>query len=165
MSNIWGNTYGKIINGSTEITLIYSVVAVNFMIPANIMHQSVISATGHRSWSRKEKYVEFTHSEYLFLYNNPIVKANQILNCENLVIQYEFMNGGMIQDMYVEKVDIQPLTKDNITYEYGIAIIYLKNINYLVISRRIKEKPGQKWIKAKGGTADGKILRTRGIII
>lgn len=158
MNSIFGETHGKLTIGDTEIDLLYSVVAMNFVIPDNIMHQSVISQTGHRTWSKKGKFVEFEHAEYLFKYPNPEEMANTLLALEDTIVTYYFMNGNLIQEMYVEKIEIKPLVVEDITYEYGVAVISLKNWNYLQIQHGLKYADNADVI-----FADDTIATTRGI--
>jgi hypothetical protein len=160
MSSIFGETHGKFSYEDTEIELLYSVVAMNFVIPDNIMHQSVVSQTGHRTWSKKGRFVEFVHAEYLFKYSNSYEMAQTLLNYEDKVIVYYYMNGGLIQEMYVENVEIKPLIVEDFIYQYGVAIMTLKNWDYIQISRNLKYLDDSP-VKFLNDT----IAKTRGIVL
>jgi hypothetical protein len=116
--------------------------------------------TGHRTYSRRQKYIEFTVAEYLFLDDNPIEMANNLLSLENQIVTFSFaVDGGLVQEMFIENVEIKPIT-DSEPYDHDIAFISLKNIDYLFESKIIKARTGQK-IK----TISDKFIKTRGIII
>lgn len=158
MNTLWGETNSKMVIGVTEIELEHSVIAPNFVVPANIMHESKLN--GKRTWSRKNKFVEFVHAEYLFKYADPGATATTLLQYEDTVVTYHFLSGSMIQEMYIERIEIHPLFVEDIKYEFGVAIMYLKNQDYLIIQRRLKFLDG-KFVKF----LDGKFAKTRGIVI
>lgn len=158
MRTLWGETNSKMVIGETEIELEHSVIAPNFVVPDSVMHQAQI--TGKRTWSRKFRFVEFVHAEYLFKYADPAAMATTLLQYENTVVTYHFFSGPVVQEMYVESVEIKPLFGDDVNHEFGIAIMTLKNQEYLQVQRRLKFLDG-KFVKF----LDGKFAKTRGISI
>lgn len=153
---IWGSTYCRINNDSLTVNMPHSIIEPNFMIPAQKMHESIL--TGTRTWSNLNNYLEFSITDYLFKYDSPIAQANHLLALENTIVTFAFaIDGGLILSMYLESVDIHPLFQP---WRKDIAVLNLKSVEYLRVSRRIKTKDG-KWIK----TADGNYLTTKGIII
>jgi len=161
VSSIWGTTTCRINNDSKTTNLVHSIVEPNFMIPAEIMHESSIS--GKRTWNNPNNYMAFSVMDYLFRYDSPQTQANNLLDFEDSTVTFSFAtDGGLVLNLYLESVDFYPLLNP---YDKDVAVLNLKSIDYVRISRRIRDIPGKRWIKAIGGDAQGKILRTKGIII
>jgi hypothetical protein len=156
MSTIWGIQHSRIVSGATTVELEHSIIEPNFIISDAIMHESVL--TGVRTWSRKRMRTEFTVMEYLFKYANPHTKAREILALENTVVTfYLAIDGAMVQEMYLDSVDIYGLIRP---YRYDVAVLNFKSKNWLNVGGYLKTKDG-KYIK----TADGKYIKTKGIIL
>ena len=84
MSSLFGQSYCKV----NDLNLEYSIVEPNFLIPAEIMHESVL--TGTRTYSKKENYSEFSVMVYLFQYADANTKASAILALENTLVTFTF---------------------------------------------------------------------------
>jgi len=123
MSSIFGEQTAKFLYGETEVSLDHCIVSPNFRIPAHIMHQSCLSPTGHRTYSKNENFISFKAVDYLFKYANPKSKADELLAYEDLQVDfYPFIDGDENKNVIMENVDIKSLDENDIT-RIDIAII------------------------------------------
>lgn len=153
MSELFGEGNVKFMSGLTTVELEHVVREGNFFKPAIITHESII--TGKRTYSRNEKYFEFTLMCNIWKYSDPNAKADELLTYENTVVTFfPWSDGTMIKECFLESVDFEPLFRP---YDNDLAFLRFIGTQYSdVLTERIITKDG-KWIKTK----DGKYIKRK----
>lgn len=147
MSNVWGEISCKLEFGETELILEHSILEPNFFVPEKIVHESKL--TGLRTYSKNAHYSEFLITEYLYKYENPNEKADELLDLEDNIVL--FTPGSLLWSKYciVTLVDFygldSPYTKDLamiklVSTDFAILGGYLTTLSNLII----KTKDGKK---------------------
>lgn len=155
MSKIFGEQHCSINDGETEVVLEKAIISPSFD-NAEIVHESCL--TGFRCYSKMNNYFKALVIVHLFKYTNANQRAKELLLLEGKSVTFIFaQDGGLVQQMHIEKVDIYPLFKP---YADDVAIIKVFNQNYIMTSRRLKDRESR-LLK----TDKNKFIRTRGIII
>lgn len=158
MKSVFGEQSTRIEFDEVSLDLEHTIIEPNFMKPNSVLHESVL--TGKRTWSRNSRFVEFTFTEYLFMYEDDGVSVlNQLLDMEDQEVTfYLHSDGGLTQKMWFVSIEIFPLIKP---YSEDLAVCRLMNSEHLQFSKRIKAIPTGKKIKSEAG----KYIRTKGIIL
>lgn len=130
MSNVWGEIQCKIETNSGEVELSHTILEPNFFVPQKIVHESKISEKGKRTYSKNARYSDFLLIEYLYKYEDPNSKAEELLNLEDEIIL--FTPGSIMWSKYciVTIVDIYGLDSP---YNRDIALIKLVSTDFAIL--------------------------------
>lgn len=154
MGDIFGETTCKFELGETVLQLQHTRMQPNFFKGKKIVHESVISEKGKRTYSRNQKFAEFEIEEYLFLYGDDApAKAAELLALEDTVPL--FTPGELMWSKYcvVTSVDFYPLQTP---YSDDIAIINLIAIDNIILGDYMRFLNGN-YVE----TIDGKKMRKK----
>ena len=95
---IFGTTNPKFVSGVNTVNLEYSHLDPAFLIPAEIMHESVL--TGFRSFVNSNDFARFGVMIYLWKYPNPVTKFEELQTYKNTtVFFYPHSDGDPIWDV------------------------------------------------------------------
>jgi hypothetical protein len=148
MSSVWSEILLNLEKDGTTVQLEHAILKPNFFIPAEIMHQSTI--TEKRTWSKDIHFSEFTVLDLLFLYANPITKAEELIDLENN--KYLFTPFNMLWSKYVliTLVEFRPLEGSDISENKDIAYISMAAADPGTLGAYFMDKAGNRF-KDKAG--------------
>lgn len=155
MSAVFGIQQCRLNDGEEEVVLHHSIKEPNFE-SATIVHTSCL--TGARKYSKMNSYFSTAVTAYLMKYPNAKEIAKTLQQMEGKIVTFIFApDGGLVQQMFLESVEIFPLEKPN---SEDVAKLKLKNTNFVFISRRLRTKQNELLKNEKQ-----KFIRTQGIIL
>lgn len=131
---IFGTTNPKFVSGANTVDLEYSHLDPAFLIPAEIMHESVF--TGFRSFANSNDFARFGVMIFLWKYQNPVTKFEELQTYKNQLVHfYPHSDGQAIwaaeggkAEFYIRSVDGYYL-KDIV--DYAVCIITFEAMEHV----------------------------------
>jgi hypothetical protein len=142
MSQVWGQILLNLEKDGSTVQLQHAILSPNFYIPAEKMHQSII--TEKRTWSSDIHFSDFTVQDLLFFYADPNAKADELTDLEDEVFLFTPFDMMWSRWVHIVSVDFKPLEGTLLGDEKQIAYIRMIAVEPGILGGYVYNRAGEK---------------------